>query len=34
MVKAVYRLTNLTTGKIYIGSAVNLTRIFREYFYI
>jgi group I intron endonuclease len=28
----VYRLTNLITGAIYIGSAIDLTRRFREYF--
>jgi group I intron endonuclease len=30
----IYCLTNIITGKIYIGSAVNLTRRFREYFSI
>jgi group I intron endonuclease len=28
----VYRLTNIITGATYIGSAINLTRRFREYF--
>lgn len=30
----IYCLTNIVTGKFYIGSAVNLTRRFREYFSI